>query len=365
MQETTVIIPCPRSGDDFVELARTREVRGRLFKKHILNLGTLIHPKTGERLELDEPWFDTLRHNFKDGVCDIVQVPLADAQNKHSEDPDRNIGEVIDITREGKKVYAHIDARDPVRADQLGRTLLGASAMLNLDYTDTRTGRKVGPTLLHTCITNRPYVTGLDDYQEVLAATADGEEDVVVLASEETGMPTKEELLAQLKDEHGIDVAALEAKAAQADPAALTAALSAALAKAGGNVKLSSGDDEITLSDVVGAVAELAADSKAKGDKIDTLMLANAEAEVDGYVRQGRVLPKQRNAYIKLALGDREQLEEMLPVEPVVKLNNQDGSEGTPQGEGAHTQDLDAELARLTGAHAQFFSPDTSKKNGR
>ena len=79
----------------------------------------------------------------------------------------------MDIQREGDKVYTLLDIRDPAAAEKMGKTLLGASAFLHMDYTDTRTNKKVGPTLLHTCVTNRPYVTDLDDYEEVVAATAD------------------------------------------------------------------------------------------------------------------------------------------------------------------------------------------------
>jgi hypothetical protein len=182
-----VIIPSPAGSGDYVELARTRQAKGRVFRKHILNLGTLIHPKTGEKITLDEPWFDRFKVNFDNGVCDIVQVPLANDENKHVEDVLRNAGEVIGVEREGSKIYDLVDIRDPEIAQKMAdKLILGASAFLSLDYTDTSTGDKAGPTLLHHCLTNRPYVTGLDDYEEVIAASADGEGDVIVLAQEET-----------------------------------------------------------------------------------------------------------------------------------------------------------------------------------
>jgi hypothetical protein len=165
------IIPAPADAGPYVELARS--ATGRVFRKHILNLGPLIHPKTGQPIQLDDAWYARLRDNFDSGVS-MVQVPLANDKNEHSEDPLRNTGEVIGLEREGSKVYAVLDIRDPQVADKLGKTLLGASAMLHMDYTDTRTGQKVGPTLLHSCITNRPYVVGLGDYEEVVAATRAG-----------------------------------------------------------------------------------------------------------------------------------------------------------------------------------------------
>lgn len=358
--EPNVIIPAP--GGDYVELAGAKGYTGRHWRKHILNLGELIHPKTGERLQLDDNFYSHLVSNFEAGVSEVA-VPLADDRNRHSEDPLRNAGEVMGITREGNKVFVDLDIRNAdVNKGLEDKTILGASAFLNLDYEDTRTGRKVGPTLLHSCITNRPYVTGLDGYEEVLAATmADSEGDYVVLAEEDDGMPlTREEMLAALKADHNIDVEALQAAVSEkADLSQLTAALTAALGK--GDVQLTpSGDDGgVTLPDAVAAVAELAQSHVELTGEVKSLKRTNAEREVDGYVKDGRVMPKQRDSFVKLAMEDRPMFEDMLPAEPVVKLNAQEGG-APPQGEQKHEFDLDAELNRLSSQKetSQFFTPN-------
>jgi hypothetical protein len=53
------------------------------------------------------------------------------------------------------------------RADALGRTLLGCSASLHVDFIDLGTCTRVGPTLLHLLTTNRPHIIGLDEYEEL------------------------------------------------------------------------------------------------------------------------------------------------------------------------------------------------------
>lgn len=404
------IIPAPAQSEGYVELARTRQ--GRLLRKHILNLGPLIHPETGQTLNLDENWYGQVKRNFDAGVCDTVQVPLADSQNKHDERPDRNTGEVVGLERDGKKVYAIIDARK--QAEDFGKTLLGASAFLHMNYKDTKTGQRVGPALLHVAVTNRPYVTGLDPYEDMIAATSDcTDSDVVVLSgddsqdddppavpgqgdgsqstsqpgsadgtgdadppegSEEPEMPkTKEELLAELKASHGIDIEALQAElaarpAAGPDVAQLTAAITQSLTDAG--VLKLSGDSAGTLSlnDVAGAVAELAQTNvKLSGDVTD-LKRKNAEAEVDGYISVGRALPKSRSTLVTLALTDRDGMESLLaPADaPFVKLNHQEGG-GDPQGEQKQEMDIDAEIARLTGPDApagHMFKPPVASANG-
>jgi hypothetical protein len=344
-------------------LSRTRQVQGTLYEKHILNKGLLLHPVTGAKINVDDAFVASLKSNFAAGVCPIVQVPLANDKNEHVEAPGANIGEVVGISERGGKVYSLIDARDKDAAGKLGKTMLGASAFLHMNYTDTRNGKKVGPTLLHVAVTNRPYVTDLDDYQEVLAATADNTGEVVVLtAPKEPAVPkTKDELIAELRDSHGIDVEALQATAAVPpapqgpDTAALSAAIVDAL-KSSGAVQLTDpGDGQLSQADLVGAVVELAATTKTQAGNIAQLQREAAEREVDGYIGEGRVLPKQRDAFVEMALTNRDTMTVLLPDEPVVKLAKQEGVGGV-DGEQRHAEDIDAEVARLTAAHPQVFS---------
>jgi hypothetical protein len=372
MDDLRYIVPAP-GGDTFapvadvpVALARSRRVQGKLFEKHILNKGVLLHPKTGEKIHIDDAFVRSMQDNFAKGVCDIVQVPLANDRNEHVEAPAANLGEVVGIRERDGKVYALIDARQD--ADKFGKTYLGASAFLSTNYTDTATGKKAGPTLLHVAVTNRPYVTGLEDYKEVLAASADNTGEVVVLTPEpeETVPLTKEELLAQLKEQHGIDVEALQATAAAPaapDTAALTASVVEAL-KAGGYVQMTADPGQVSLSDVTAAVLELAGDNKGLRKEVDELKLAAAATEVDGYIDAGRLLPKARETAIEMALSNRPALESILAPagDPYVKLGRQEGVDG-PDGAQKQETDIDAELARLSAQHSQFFTPDgTTRK---
>lgn len=378
MPEEFVIVPS--NGDGYVELARTKS--GRLFRKHLLNLGTLKHPSTGEDITIDKPFVQKMQTNFKNNVCDIVQVPLANKNNEHDESPDRNIGEVVDIELKDDKVYAVLDVRDETYADKLGKTLLGASAMMHLDYTDTKTGTKVGPTLLHSCVTNRPYVTGLDNYEEIVAATADKsggavlltdtdgsnarkDEDAIevtpdeVVPSKETDVPEEaktetapakpslEELLTALKTDHNIDVTGLQAKAAEGDQATqLSNALVTAL-KDSGMVKLANADTKTgpSTEDVVGAVNELADTNVKLTNRVQSLEKRDAEQTVDALVKSGHIMPKQRDVMVELKLTNQTHFDALLPSEPVVKLTAETGV--TPPKDAAHKADIDADIQRL------------------
>lgn len=361
MGDEYVIIPS--DGDGYVGLARHRS--GKLFRKHLLNKGPLRHPVTGQQIDIDDDFISKMKKNFDDRVCDIVQVPLANGKNEHSEDPTRNIGEVVDIEVTGDKVYAVIDVRDPAHADKLGKTYLGASAMLSLDYLNTKTGEKVGPTLLHSCVTNRPYVTGLDDYEEIVAATSDSSHEAVVLLTEQTAVeetpsketemptepntetpvaePTLDELLAALKAKHNIDVSALQAQQTDtARQAELSRSIVDALTSAG-IVKLTN-EDGIDTNTVATAVQEMASTNITLSNRVQSLEKREAAHEVDKLIGEGRVLPAQRDVMVEMKLSHPQMFDKVVPAQPIVKLSHEMGV-NTPKDD-QHKGDIEADIKR-------------------
>ena len=358
MSDIRAIIPSDTSEwlelSEEEKLALSRQAQGRVFEKHILNMGKLIHPTSKTPIDVDRTFVDTMIKNFNDKVCDIVQVPLAGPRNEHTEAPERNTGEVIGLRERDGKVYAVIDARDEDAANKLGKTLLGASAMISTDYTDTRTGKKVGPTLLHTCITNRPYITDLEDYREIVAATADNSgEDAAVFVpnvetseksgdegtieasqqdeNEETVNMTLEEMIAALKVDHNIDVPALQAAAASAgDVASLSNAFQEAVnaLEDTGILRLSNGN-EVTPDQLVGSIKEVVELTNTQRTRIDKLERSGAEAEVARKVEQGYLLPTQKDAMVTLYLTNPDVYSALLPAEPIIKLSDEQGTEAT------------------------------------
>jgi hypothetical protein len=361
MEDGMAIVPL-NGGEGYTYLSRSRQ--GKLFKKHILTKGKLLYPGVGTgEVELDDDFFAKLTKNFNDKVCDIVQVPKAGNNNEHTEDPDRNIGEVIGLEYEGDKLYATIDARNEADADKLGKTLLGASAMMHMNYTDTRTGKKVGPTLLHVAVTNRPYVLNLDDYQEiqdVVAASADGKGEAVVLTSatsnsKEKKMSTLDELLAELRTDHGIDVTALQEKAAKADEGInLSNKISETLG-ATGILKLSNGETA-SVDDIVEAVAEIHTNNVELSAKVDKLTEDGSKAAAKNRVKElmdaGKILPKDEEAQIELLLSNADLFEKLLPEKPIVNLSQNAQPFGFEDTADKHDETVASEIARLANSDA-------------
>jgi len=354
MKPGFAIVP-PANGEQFVELSRS--AKGRIFEKHILSYGDLLYPGVG-KVHIDDDWADKLIENFNAKVCPIVQVPLANEKNEHSEAPDRNIGEVIGLTKRNGKVYAQIDARKEEAAKEIGNTLLGASAMLHLNWKDTSTGERVGPTLIHVAITNNPYINKLDEFEELnelIAASADGSSEAVILtAITEKEIPMDlDELIKSLRDDHNIDVPALQKKAADADNALK---LSNKIQEELGNtglLKLSNGS-EASADDLISAVSEAGSQIVALTAQVDGLVKDGAQkaavARVDSLIKDGKILPKNKEAQIKLLLSNAELFEELLPEKALVKLSNAGEEEfGFEAVDDAHEKTVTDEIERLSG----------------
>lgn len=388
-----VITPESRT-EPFLELSRTR--KGRLFKKHILSVGPLY--ANGTKIDIDDDFMNTVVKNFHDKRCDIVQVPIVDKANRHSEDPRDNIGEVVDLKFEDGKLYSFIDSRKEDASVELGNTLIGASASFSTNYKDTDTDTLVGPTLLHVAITNRPHVLNLEDFEEVIAMSAETGDEVIMLSErsnspeaennelEETqNMKTKEELLELLKAEYSIDVEALEAAAVEAEAAKTAAAEENATLKAENAtleaekveaeelaVKLSNSIKESLKSDVI---LQLSADDSVDS-QVETLISVVADAGVkltsqgseivdlsnrietletdkkhtaaanvvNELISAGRILPVNKDAMIELRLSNEELFDKIVPETPVVELSQENGTGETPEGNEINVQE---EVSRI------------------
>lgn len=356
-----VALAAPSGADEgFVELARTQQ--GRLFRKQILKMGEdFVHPSNpNKKIKVDSQLAESLVRNFQSGVCDIVQVPIANDLNQHVEDPLRNMGEVVNLSYDNKGVYAMIDARK--HADDLGSTLLGASALMHMNYGDTATGHGKGPTLLHVAVTNRPYLTNLEGFEEVIAASTGGiggvadttqEQPVVMVPANSTEeIMELDAMLEALKNDHNIDVAALQEQAAAAPQEnELLAALSNVLKPQATKT------EALTLKDVADAVVELAEEKVALSAQVTTLTQVNeaamqreAEAEVDRLVTEGRILPKSRDAMVKLSREDRATFDAIVPDDSIVALSSQGvDTFDSPDEAKAYTENIDRLAALANG----------------
>lgn len=309
----TTVVLSGETSDEFIECTRRNlKITGKLFKKQIFRWGEFSNPNNPNfKIKVDRPFFESMKRNFDTGVCPIVQVPLATHNNSHTEAPDMNLGEVVDLTSDDQGIYALIDFRK--HADDVGSTLLGASAKLALNYTDRRTNTPVGPTLLHLCVTNRPYLTDLSDYETISASDADTTDEVVLLTdagsdsnSTEENIPmTKEELIIALS-EHGIDVEAGQAALAQVEG---FVALSDVI---GEGAEITPEQVSQTIVDLTASVADRDTRVLELTNQLQEVQKGKATDEVDSLITKGRILPAWREDMIELSMTDRPRFETFL-----------------------------------------------------
>lgn len=356
------LVYVPSDSDDFValsssELHLSRTVKGKLFKKHILSVGPLYYNGiSGGKVDVDESFLKKVVANFENKVRPIVQVPIVGEDNAHTEDPLRNAGEVVGLSIENGKLYSIIDVRDEAVAPKFGKTLIGASGMLSLNATDNRTGKKAGPALIHVAVTNNPHVNELEDFEELLAASSHDSNNVAVLLSA-TPNHTEEKvmdldtLIATLREEHGIDVPALQRSASEAETfAKLSETLQETLASSE-ILKLSASEDGSAPSaeDIVSAVAALAEERVELSSKVDALVKesaqSKAEARVDELVAGGFIAPAKRDSNVTLLLSNAELFEQLLPEQPLVKLSEESGRELKSEEQDTA---IETEILRLT-----------------
>lgn len=353
---SSFLIPSPDS--DYLSLSADPQVKlypdqkGRLFRKQIFKMNSqFIHPADKSiKIKTDKAFAEKLAANFKRSG-NIVQLPLCNDKNEHVEGADKNLGRVLDVQYDDKGVYAILDARR--HAEDFGDIFLGSSAFVDLNFEDKETGERIGPTLLHVAVTNRPYLTNLDEYSEVTKLSADnsGEDPILLTPVEESDQEPKKQkkkvakLAAEqpkvIEKETSMDMESVKAwlnergfTAVKADEytdlqtkAAKATELSAKLEETNNQLKLSE-TEKLDIETVGNALVELSAANddltktvEAQREEIDQMKLSAAETEIEGYISSGRILPKQKDVMVKLYLSDRATFDELLPEESLVTLS--------------------------------------------
>lgn len=148
------------------------------FKKQIVKFGTWIDPFNPKlKMKLDKSWGERVVENFKKGVLGRIPVPLT-----HTDDPERNKGEVVDMELGEDGIYATLDIRDDQVAKDIKQDRIwDVSIGFYNEYLDKQSGDNVGPAIFHVALVNNPYLKGMKPFQ----ALADNIKASVIMLSEE------------------------------------------------------------------------------------------------------------------------------------------------------------------------------------
>lgn len=139
------------------------EAKGTLFKKRIINLGEYADQWFPEYfLHLDQEWADSVLANFKAKTVGRVYVP-----SSHTDDPDKNRGEVIDMfmSDDGAGIDAIIDIRDSETVEKIEQDLIwDCSIGFTMNWI-TKEGEEMGPAIYHVALVNNPYIEDMTPFE--------------------------------------------------------------------------------------------------------------------------------------------------------------------------------------------------------
>ena len=152
------------------------------FKKQVLKYGKWYHwGADGGVLNITESVIDTIVKNFNKKILENVYVPLT-----HTDDPSRNTGEVVKLEKTSTGLDAVIEIRDESIAEKIKNKLIKCvSASLDPNYKNKKTNEFVGATLRHVALVTEPYLKGMGQF----VALSDGETRPIIQLDNEEPNP--------------------------------------------------------------------------------------------------------------------------------------------------------------------------------
>lgn len=294
-----------------IELADNSSGRFRRYWKQIAEYGSFVDPHGGsEPIKLDRPWADKIVENFKAGVRGFVPVPLGHPKTD-SELAEKNRGELIDVEARDDGLYGLLEIRDPKTVEQIDtKQIPDVSVAFDDDYRDKKTGNWVGATLKHVGLVVNPYLKGMTQFEPV--QMSDSASAAVLFSEGVQQINNSEERTVEtidVKNDRDFDV---EVKYTNADGEQISAV------KAGESITVPKDQEEAVKKQIVDAVApatdddEQLSDEQKKAKELAEreaaitvreakLSEAQASAEFERLLSEGKIVPAQKDPFIALS----------------------------------------------------------------
>jgi len=161
-------------------------VGGQLYRKQVLKKGPLRYKADGQdrTLNFDDEYMGRLVGAFRDRAYDSVPFVLADEKNRHTMDPERARGEVVDLeaTPDGLDMLVRLSTQTASLVRENPNFGVSARIVEGLTRGD---GKSWPVAMQHVLGTFDPRVTGMRPWESVNLA-ADGH-DVIDLTDTQTG----------------------------------------------------------------------------------------------------------------------------------------------------------------------------------
>lgn len=153
-----------------------------LWKKQILPARKIRYK--GRDLNFDRRYFTELSNSFKRRAFDQVPAQIADAANKHNNDPRNTGGELVDLAVESDGLYGIFRPNEDGEAVLRKNPKIGVSARILEGY-QRSDGATFGKALQHVLLTVDPHVNGMKPWEKIAELSADdAPEDTIDLSAE-------------------------------------------------------------------------------------------------------------------------------------------------------------------------------------
>lgn len=135
----------------------------KVWRKQILPLGSISYD--GRQIKFDSDYHKELVQNFRAGAYSQVPFQLADADNRHTNDPERTRGQLVDLRAEPSGLYGYFELTDPTVV--LNNQNLGVSCRILENYTRESDDKTFGRVLQHVLGTLDPRISGMKPWESV------------------------------------------------------------------------------------------------------------------------------------------------------------------------------------------------------
>lgn len=144
------------------------ELGNRVWRKKLLPVGDVEYK--GRTLRFTRDYLGQLVRSFNDRAYDQVPFQLADAQNTHTNDPERTRGEITAMELGDDGLYITASLTPEGEQVLAANPKLGVSARIVEDYARSD-GRRFAGAVQHVLGTLDPRIPGLGAWQAIEAAT--------------------------------------------------------------------------------------------------------------------------------------------------------------------------------------------------
>ena len=344
---------------DVIELGESQT-----FRKQLLKYGRWYHwAADGGVLDVTKDLVKSIVKNFKKKTIDHVAIPLT-----HTSDPSKNTGEVIDLIQTDDGLDVICEIKDESIVEKIKNGLIKSiSASIDPNYLVKASNKFTGPVLVHAALVQEPYIKGMSNFiplsdefderpilslestsifneiQEIKGKlelllkqkseeTAEEVEETVEEIDEEVpteevteevteeNAPTDEEIEKEIKKDaeetteevadetviEEVEETEEEEEEDEFEKSAYSKCMSAEM-KAGKSMteaaKICKDKIKKSTEDVSEDKSETKSDDKTTKQDVD---LAEVEKEFDGYLKAGKVVPAQKEAFIRLLSSKKE-----------------------------------------------------------